>query len=411
MNDAVSPPAARRLALGFIVATVLVDSIGFGIIIPVLPKLIVELNGGTMSEAARVGGWLAFAYAVMQFVCGPLIGNLSDRFGRRPVLIACLAAFGIDYAIMGFAPTLALLFAGRLVAGITGASYSPAYAYVADVSPPDQRAANFGLMSVAFGVGFILGPALGGLAAEFGTRIPFFLAAGLAFANALVGLAFLPESLAPANRRAFDLSRANPLGAVAALRRVHRSVLILLVALFIWQVAHQSLQSVWSFYAAYRYHWTPGAIGASLAAVGVVSAITGGWLIRIIVPKVGERNAVLLGCASAISSYIVYGVGPWGWTIFLGIAVGALQGLAYPSLNALMSAQVPADAQGELQGALASVSSLATIIGPILMTQVFAAFSGPGAVAELPGAPYLLAAALTVVALVLFLRSGARAMR
>lgn len=405
MSDAPLPPAAGRVALGFIVATVLVDSIGFGIVIPVLPRLIVELNGGTVSGAARIGGWLAFAYAVMQFGCGPLIGNLSDRFGRRPVLIACLTAFGIDYAVMGFAPTLELLFAGRVVAGITGATYSPAYAYIADVSPPEKRAANFGLVSVAFGVGFILGPALGGLVAEFGTRVPFFVAAGLAFANAIVGLFFLPESLAPENRRAFDLSRANPMGAVAALRRLHGSVLIMAVALFVWQVAHQALQSVWSFYAVYRYHWTPGMIGASLAAVGVVSAITGGWLIRVIVPRIGERNAVLLGYASTIASYLVYGISPWGWMIFVGIAVGALQGLAYPSLNALMSSEVAPDAQGELQGALASIGSLATIVGPIMMTQVFAAFSGPGAIAELPGAPFLLAAVLATLSLLLFLRA------
>lgn len=400
-------PTASRHALTFIFITVLIDTIGFGIVIPVIPQLIVELSGQPVNEAARIGGWLAFAYAVMQFSFGPVIGNLSDRFGRRPVLLASLLAFAVDYMVMAFAPTLALLFVGRIIAGVTGASHTTAYAYIADVSPPEKRAQNFGLVGMAFGFGFILGPAIGGLVGDqFGTRAPFIAAGGLALLNALYGWLILPESLPPERRRTFDIRRANPVGTLLQLRRYQPVVLALAMAMFLWQLAHQSLQGTWNFYTIYRFEWTPGMVGLSLAAVGLTAAIVQGGLVRVIIPRIGERRAVELGLMSGLASFIIYGLATQGWMMFAGIAVGALSGLAYPSMNALMSQRVGPDAQGELQGAVASLFSLSTIIGPPLMTQLFGYLTGPTAPFQLPGAAFLLAALLTLASLFLFLRAG-----
>ncbi len=400
-------PTASRHALTFIFITVLIDTIGFGIVIPVIPQLIVELSGQPVNEAARIGGWLAFAYAVMQFSFGPVIGNLSDRFGRRPVLLASLLAFAVDYMVMAFAPTLALLFVGRIIAGITGASHTTAYAYIADVSPPEKRAQNFGLVGMAFGFGFILGPAIGGLVGDqFGTRAPFIAAGGLALLNALYGWLILPESLPPERRRAFDIRRANPVGTLLQLRRYQPVVLALAMAMFLWQLAHQSLQGTWNFYTIYRFEWTPGMVGLSLAAVGVTAAVVQGGLVRVIIPRIGERRAVELGLMSGLGGFVIYGLATQGWMMFAGIAVAALSGLAYPSMNALMSQRVGPDAQGELQGAVASLFSLSTIIGPPLMTQLFGHFTGPTAPFQLAGAAFLLAALLTLASLFLFLRAG-----
>jgi MFS transporter, DHA1 family, tetracycline resistance protein len=403
---AMTSPAPSRHALTFIFVTVLIDTIGLGIVIPVFPELIVDLTGMAVNEAARIGGWLGFTYAVMQFGFGPVIGSLSDRFGRRPVLLASLVAFGADYIIMGFAPTLALLFVGRLITGIAGASHTTAYAYIADISPPEKRAQNFGLVGMAFGFGFILGPALGGLIGDqFGTRAPFFVAGGLALLNAAYGYFILPESLPPERRRPFDIRRANPAGALMRLRRRHPVVLGLAMALFLWQLAHQSLQGTWSFYTIYRFEWSPGMVGLSLAAVGLTSAIVQGGLVRVIIPKIGERRAVEFGLMSGLAGFVIYGLATEGWMIFAGIAVAAFSGLAYPSLNALMSQRVEPDAQGELQGAVASLFSLSSIIGPPLMTQLFGYFTGRSAPFELPGAAFVLAAALTLASLMLFLRA------
>lgn len=395
-----------RKALMFIFVTVLIDTIGFGIVIPVFPGLIVELTGKAVNEAARIGGWMAFTYAIMQFLCGPVIGNLSDRFGRRPVLLASLTAFGIDYLLSGFAPTIGWLFLGRLVAGITGASFTTAYAYIADVTPPEKRAQSFGLMGMAFGLGFIIGPALGGLVAGFGLRAPFFVAAGLALLNVAYGYFVLPESLPAERRRPFDIRRANPVGTMMQLRRYHRSVLLLAAAMFLWQLGHQALQGTWSFYVAYRFSWSPAWIGASLAAVGLSGAIVQGGLTRVIIPRLGERRTILLGTASGIAAFIIYAFADRGWMMFAGIAVGGLSGLTYPSMNGLMSAQVEADAQGELQGAVSSLFSLSTIIGPLTMTQAFAFFTGPNAPAHVPGAAFILAAVLAFCSLMIVLRAA-----
>lgn len=389
-------------ALAFIFLTALIDTIGFGIVIPVFPTLIVELTGDPLTDAARDAGWLAFAYAITQFLFGPVMGNLSDRFGRRPVLIAALLAFAADYALMGVAPSLGWLFLGRIIAGITGASHTTATAYVADISPPEKRAQNFGLVGMAFGVGFILGPAIGGLLADFGTRAPFFVAGGLALLNALYGLLILPESLPSERRRPFEWRRANPIGTLMQLR-YYPVVLQLAFAIFFWQLAHQSLQGTWNFFTMFRFGWDAAAIGLSLAAVGLAAAVVQGGLTRILIPRWGERRSVVIGLLFGIASFVIYAAATQGWMMYAGIAIGALAGVVYPSMNALMSQRVAADSQGELQGAVSSLFSLSTIIGPPAMTQLFAAFSSASAPVYLPGAAFVASALLALVSLALFL--------
>lgn len=391
--------------LAFIMVTVLIDSIGFGIVIPVLPGLVVELSGRSIEGAAQISGWLMFGYAVMQFIFGPVMGALSDRFGRRPVLLASLAAFSIDYFAMGFAPTLAWLFAGRLVAGITGASFNTAYAYIADVSPRERRAADFGRIGVAFGLGFILGPALGGLLATYGLRVPFFVAGALALINVAYGWFILPESLDAEHRRAFEWRRANPVGALLHLRAAAPVVLALASATFLWVLGHQALQGTWSFYTIYRFGWTPAQVGTSLAAVGVGSILVQGLSMRRLVARFGERRLVVAGGLSGMAGYLVYAFAPAGWMMYVGILVAALSGVVYPSLQGLMSNLTARSGQGELQGAVASLFSLATIIGPLVMTQAFAFFTAPAAPIYLPGAAFVIAALLTLGALLLFARA------
>ena len=378
-------------ALAFIFLTVLIDTIGFGIVMPVMPQLIVELTGQPLAQATFIGGWLLTSYAVMQFICGPIMGNLSDRFGRRPVLLASLAAFAIDYALMGFAPTLAWLFLGRVLAGVAGAVYSPAWAYVADVSPPEKRAQSFGVMGAAFGVGFIVGPALGGLLGEFGPRAPFFAAAALGALNFVYGLFVLPESLPADKRRTFEWKRANPLGTLMSLRR-YPAVMAIAGAVFLWQLAHQVYPSSWSFFAEIRFDWSPGEIGASLAFVGLLMAFTQAVLTGRIVKHLGEQRAVVIGLASGAASMLLLAFSDVGWFAYVAMTAGLLQFIAYPSMNAIMSKQVPPDSQGELQGGVSSLMSLTTIIGPLLMTQILGRFSGAGAPIYFPGAAFLLAA-------------------
>jgi len=399
----------HRHALAFIFVTVLIDVIGLGIVIPVLPKLIMTLAHVDLPNAARLGGYLAVAYSVMQFAFGPVLGGLSDRFGRRPVLLGSLAAFGIDYALMGFAPTLAWLFVGRVVAGIAGASFNSAYAYIADITPPERRTQNFGLLGFAFGIGFIVGPALGGLIAAYGTRAPFFAAAGLALVNVVYGWFVVPESLSPADRRPFDWRRANVWGALVRLRRLRPVVLTLASATFLWSFAQMSLQSTWNYYTLARFGWTVRQVGWSLAAVGVSAIFAQLVLTRVLVPRFGERRLVGWGAASAIVGYVVYAAATAGWMMYAGIAVATLGGLVYPALQSLMSAEVGRDEQGELQGSVSSLVSLAAIVGPLVMTQAFALFSGPGAPVDLPGAPFVLAALLATGTLLLFRHATAAA--
>jgi DHA1 family tetracycline resistance protein-like MFS transporter len=397
----------HRRALVFIAITVLLDVVGFGLILPVLPALLVELTGLGLSRVAVYGGWLAFVYAVMQFVCAPVLGNLSDRFGRRPVLLSAIGALGFDYLIMGFAPTLSWLFLGRFLAGIAGASFTPAYAYVADVSPPERRAQSFGVVSAAFGIGFVLGPALGGLLGELGPRAPFFAAAGLSLANLLYGFFVLPESLALERRRPFRWKRANPLGTLLAVRR-HPLVLGMLAALFLWQLAHQVMPATWSFYTILRFGWTEAMVGASLACAGLTMAASQGGLVRVLVPRLGERRVVQLGMSIAALGYVGYATATAGWMMFAWLTTWLFGALVMPSTNGLMSRLVPADAQGELQGAVASLYGLSSVIGPPLMAQLFGWFSSAGAAPlHLPGAAFLAAAALTAASLAIFGRATA----
>ena len=392
--------ASSRNKLIFIFITRLIDSIGFGIVMPVLPGLLMDIGHMSLADAARTGGILAATYALLQFFFGPFMGNLSDRFGRRPVILLSLLAYAIDYAVMGFAPTVALLFVGRAIAGIAGAVYAPANAYIADITPPEERARAFGRIGAAFGVGFILGPAIGGWLGEYGPRAPFFAAAALAGANCIFGYFVLPESLPPEQRRPFSLARANPLGTLAALKRFPM-VMALVFAVFLWQTAHNVYPATWSFYGAAKFHWSSAMIGISLMTTGIGMAIVQfgatGWVVK----KLGEARAAILGIAIAMFSCVAYALIPAGWMVFLIQPIGSLQAVAYPSLTALMSREVPANEQGELQGGIAGVTSLSSIFGPFLMTQTLAEFSGAGAPIYFPGAAFILAACLMCAALAL----------
>jgi MFS transporter, DHA1 family, tetracycline resistance protein len=395
-------------ALAFIFITVLIDAIGFGVVIPVFPDLIVKLTGRNLAHAAEVSGWIAFLYASVQFLMGPVIGGLSDRFGRRPVLLASLAAFSLDYVVMAFAPTLWWLVAARVVAGITGATFPTAYAYIADVTPPEKRGANFGIIGMAFGFGFIIGPALGGFVARYGTEVPFLLSAALAMANFVYGLFVLPESLPPAQRRPFKWRRANPVGALMRLKSAHPVVLTLAATVFVWTLSYQSLYSIWSYHGQLRYGWTPEQVGWSLAAVGVTGAFVQGFLGRKLIPRFGQRRIIQFGLLSAVAGYSTYAMADAGWMVYLGIAVSACQGLVFPCLQGLMSAEMPPSEQGELQGAVASIQSLSAIFGPPLMTTVFARFSAPEAAIYQPGAPFVVSLLFVGVTAVMFFRAMGR---
>lgn len=396
-------------ALTFLFFTVLIDVIGFGVVLPVTPGLIMELNGTDLSSASTVGGWLLFAFAITQFFFAPIMGNLSDRFGRRPVLLSSLAAFGLDYTITGFSPNLSWLFVGRIIAGATGASFSTANAYIADISKPEDRAKNFGLIGAAFGLGFILGPALGGIVGGFGTRIPFFVAGGLAFANALFGAFALPESLPESSRRLFQWARANPAGTLIHLKK-YPMIYALAAVNFLWQLAHQVLPSTWTFYTMLKFNWNQNDVGYSLAFVGLCMTIVQGGLSGPIIKKLGERGAAIGGLLIGAIGFFGYALSPSPWIIYIFAAISSLSGLTYPSLNALMSGQVPATSQGELQGGNSSLISITSILGPLLMTQTFHMFAtGPGIV--FPGAPFALAGILAIGALMVLFISLARIAR
>jgi DHA1 family tetracycline resistance protein-like MFS transporter len=384
-----------RNALYFIAITVLLDTIGFSLIAPILPRLLVELTGRSVSQSAVFGGWLSFVYAIMQFVCAPILGGLSDRFGRRPVLLYAVGSLGIDYLIMGFAPTLGWLFLGRTISGIAGASFTPAYAYIADIAPREKRAQSFGLISAAFGVGFIIGPAIGGLLSGFGVRAPFFAAAGLSLLNFIYGFFVLPESLPRERRRAFDARRANPLGTLFHMWK-RPAVRNVLGAMFLWMVGNQVMPSVWSFYTKLKFGWSEALIGASFTCAGAVMAASQAFLMRRLVPRIGERRSALLGIAFACVGYVGYGLATSGWMMFAWLGTWFFGALVMPSTNALLSHRVPPDAQGELQGAVACLMSLGAITGPVLMTQIFGYFTSASAPVYLPGASFLFSGALAL---------------
>ncbi len=396
---------SRTPALIFIFITMLIDVIGFGLIIPVLPRLLEELTGGGLSTAARWGGVLMFTYAGMQFLFSPIIGGLSDRFGRRPVILASLFAFSIDFIIQGFAPNLGWFFIGRVLAGITGASFTSGMAYIADVSPPEKRAQNFGIVGAAFGMGFIIGPLIGGVVSyHFGVRAPFFAAAGLAMLNWLYGYFILPESLAPENRRPFNWRRANPIGSLLSLRR-YPVILSLVASLIFIYVAGHANQSTWTYITMMKFNWDERWVGYSLAFVGLMTGIVQGGLTRVLIPKLGQRNSVFIGLGLYALGFVLFAFATQGWMMFAFMIPFSLGGIAGPSLQGIISGQVPANEQGELQGALTSLISLTSIIGPLLMTNLFAYFTDPASSVQFPGAPFLMGAVLSLGSMLLAMRS------
>ena len=396
-----------QAALGFIFATLLIDVMGLAIIIPVIPKLIEHLIHGDVSEASSYSGWLTAVYASMQFLFSPMIGNLSDKFGRRPVLLCSLLGFGIDYTFLAFAPTIAWLFVGRTIAGVTGASFTTASAYIADISAPEKRAANFGLVGVAFGLGFIIGPVIGGILGKYNVQYPFLAAAGLAFLNAIYGYFILPESLPKEKRRDFDWKRANPIGSLVQMSK-YKEVIGLAVSLFLVYFAVQSVQSVWTFYTIKKFAWSEDMIGYSLGLVGLLVAVVQGGLIRLILPKLGEHRSIWVGLLIYSLGLFLFAFADKGWQMFAYLVPYCLGGIAGPALQGYMSTSVPDNEQGELQGGLTSLMSLSSIFGPLLMTWSFYHFTRADAPFQFPGAPFVIGGVLMLLSALLAVRSFKR---
>jgi len=398
-----------QLAFAFIFVTVLLDSIGFGIIMPVVPHLIMDISGDTLTSAARTSGFLMFAFASMQFIASPVLGNLSDHFGRRPVLLCSLLAMVCNYLLMGWAPTLFWLFVGRLIGGVSASTYGIANAYVADTFPAEKRAQYFALLGAGFGAGFIIGPALGGFLGEYGPRTPFYAAAALTMVNVIYGFFVLPESLRDGNRRPFDLARAHPLGVFRQLWQ-YPVVIALMLVYFFYMLGHFALPSTWAFFTIEKFDWSPRDIGISLSAVGVAMIFVQAYLIRLVLPVWGPTKTAVVGLIATTLSFFGYAFVPYAWMMYPIIAVGALQGFIVPSVQSIMSAHIPANAQGELQGAIGSMAGLVAILSPPFMTQLFAHFSADDATVHFPGAPFFAAALFTLLALALLLRTvGGRA--
>ncbi|MES2679769.1 MAG: TCR/Tet family MFS transporter [Bacteroidota bacterium] len=385
----------EKKALVFIFITLLIDCTGIGIIIPVVPALIQQLTGASVSGAATYGGWLTFAYASMQFLFSPVLGGLSDRFGRRPIILISLFGLGIDYIFLFLAPDLFWLFIGRVIAGICGASFTTASAYIADVSTPDKRAQNFGMIGAAFGLGFIIGPLLGSVFSQFGVRVPFLVAAILSLLNWIYGFFVLPESLSPEHRRTFEWKRANPLGSLLQLKK-YPATLSLVAATVLIYIAGHAAQSTWTYFTMERFHWNEQWVGYSIAFVGVSIAAVQGGLIRPVMKKLGQAKTVYVGLGFYIIGFVLFSLATQGWMMFAFMVPYALGGIAGPAIQGILSAKVPPNEQGELQGALTSVMSLTSIIGPILMTGLFAYFTSSAAPFYYPGSPFMMGAILTL---------------
>ena len=394
----------KEAALGFIFITLLIDIIGFGIIIPILPELIQNLTHGTLSDSSRYGGLLIFAYSLMQFVCSPIIGNLSDQYGRRPVLLCSLFGFGIDYLFLAFAPTIGWLFVGRIIAGITGASITTGSAYISDISTPEKKAQNFGMIGAAFGLGFIIGPVLGGQLAHFGVRTPFIGAAVLSLINWLYGYFVLPESLARENRRNFEWKRANPIGSLKMLKK-YPVIEGLVVSITLIYIASHSVQTTWTYYSIEKFGWSPTMIGYSLGVVGICVAIVQGLLIRKLIPKLGQEKSIYIGLGLYAIGFVLFAIASQTWMMFAFTAVYCLGGIAMPAIQGIISAHVPPNEQGELQGALTSLMSATSIIGPLIMTNVFAYFTAAQAPIHFAGAPFIVSAVLTLFSTILAYKS------
>ncbi len=404
----ISPAAGMRAAFIFIFVTVLLDFLAFGIIAPVLPNLIIQFEAGNISRAASMTGIFGFAWATMQFIFSPLLGALSDRFGRRPIILLSCAGLGLDYIFMALAPSLRWLFVGRLISGITASNISTAFAYVTDVTTAEKRAKQFGLLTAAFGLGFIIGPAVGGLLGSISLRLPFWVAAGLSLTNAVYGFFILPESLPREKRSTKGLHMANPLASLTLLRS-HPELAGLAVVMTLYYLAHQVLPSIFVLFAVYRFNWNEKMVGWSLAAVGIAVSIVSGGLVGPIVKRVGERSSVLLGLTFGVMSFLGFALAYRGWMVFAAIPFLGLWGIAAPSVQSIMSRHVDPTSQGKLQGAINSLRSISGMFGPLLFSQVFALATAPQNNHPRPGAPWALAAGLLATSLVVayFVTRGA----
>jgi DHA1 family tetracycline resistance protein-like MFS transporter len=380
------------------------DSVGFGIILPVLPDLIMDVSGEDLAASAQYGGLLMFVYAVMQFFFAPVLGNLSDAYGRRPILLISMIVLAINYILMGFAQSLTLLVVGRIISGIGASTMSTCNAYIADVIPAEERAQYFGMMGAAFGMGFIIGPVIGGFLGEYGARVPFFATAALLSVNLIFGLLILPESLKKENRRTFNPGRANPFTTFSELSKF-KVVFGILGVMFIYNLGHHVLPSIWSYYTIEKFDWSPREIGYSLGFIGALMVLVQGFLIRIVIPRVGIRWAGIIGIIMSVVAFCGYAAANAPWLMYAAMIPGALSGLTGPAMNAIASGQIGSSQQGELQGGLSSMMSLTSIISPPMMTLVFGFYSGGGASIYFPGAPFLLAAVLSVFSLALFIKT------
>lgn len=391
----------KSAAIGFIFITLLIDITGWGIVIPVVPKLIQELiHNPDLSVASQYGGWLSFVYAAMQFVFASVLGGLSDRYGRRPIILFSLLGFSINFMIQALAPTIFWLFVGRIFSGITGASITTASAYIADISTDEDRAKNFGMIGAAFGLGFIIGPVIGGILGQYGPRVPFYAASVLCLVNFLYGLFILPESLDKANRRPFNWKRANPVGSLLQLRK-YPQILGLIAALIFVYIAGHAVQTNWTFFTMYKFNWTEKLVGISLGVSGFMAALVQGYLIRFIQPKLGNEKSIFYGLSLYAVGMILFAFASESWMMFAFLIPYGLGGIAGPALQSVISSEVPKNEQGELQGALASLVSLTAIIGPPLMTNIFYYFTHDSAPFIFPGAPFFLGFLLMAISAVI----------
>ena len=386
----------NQAAIGFIFITMLIDVIGWGIIIPVIPGLIEELIQGDISEAAKVGGWITFAYAITQFIFAPLIGNLSDQYGRRPIILISLLGFTLDYILLALAPSIAWLFIGRIIAGITGASITTASAYIADISTIENRAKNFGMIGAAFGLGFIIGPVIGGLLGQYGARVPFYAAAALCFLNFLYGYFILPESLPKEKRSALNLKKANPIGSFLHLKK-YPKLIGLASSMFLLYVASHAIQSNWSFFTMYKFNWDEKMVGISLGVIGLLVALVQGVLIRWVNPWLGNEKSIYAGFFLYSLGMLLFTFANQSWMMFIFLIPYCLGGIAGPALQAVISIQVPETEQGKIQGTLTSLMSASAIVGPPLMTGIFYYFTKEQTPFEFAGAPFLLASILMTI--------------